>query len=219
MKINLPTKITISRIAIASLLLIAIFVLYVVDQFSPFVGNREISLGGEAKMNVINIIIAFVFVIASFTDFLDGYIARRDGLVTDLGKFLDPLADKMLINGLMIFLALNFPSISNDAKFPFFCVILMTIRDLVVDGMRFMAAQKNVVVAANIFGKAKTVMQMVAIVAVLFNSWPFSYFDSNRMPYTRVSDILCYIATILSLLSGVIYLYQNRKLFGGKNNG
>jgi CDP-diacylglycerol--glycerol-3-phosphate 3-phosphatidyltransferase len=219
MKINLPTKITISRIAIASLLLIAIFVLYVVDQFSPFVGNREISLGGEAKMNVINIIIAFVFVIASFTDFLDGYIARRDGLVTDLGKFLDPLADKMLINGLMIFLALNFPSIPNDAKFPFFCVILMTIRDLVVDGMRFMVAQKNVVVAANIFGKAKTVMQMVAIVAVLFNSRPFSYFDSIRMPYTRVSDILCYIATILSLLSGVIYLYQNRKAFGGKNNG
>ncbi len=218
-KINLPTKITLSRILLATFLLLFIFVFYILDQFnavdvSSF--NIQISNNG-ATINLINIYILIVFCIASFTDFLDGYIARRYNLTTDLGKFLDPIADKMLINGLMIFLALNFPSLSNDLTFPFFLVIIMIIRDLIVDGLRFMAAKKDVVIAANIFGKLKTVLQMAAIIFVLLNGWPFSYFDASWPTYLHITDFICYIATIISVLSGVIYIKQNIKVLSDNN--
>ena len=134
-----------------------------------------------------------------------------DSLITDLGKFLDPIADKMLINSMMVFLALNFVSLTNNLKFSFFLVIIMIVRDLIVDGLRFMVAKKNVVVAANIFGKLKTVTQMLAIIVVFLNGFPFSYFDYNWPIYLHIGDWLCYIATFFSVLSGVIYVKQNIK--------
>ncbi len=213
-KINLPTKITLARIALATLLIIGIIVLYFLDQFNVFsiaeVGNVALNDSG-AYINWIMIILMLVFLIASMTDFLDGYLARKNNEVTDLGKFLDPIADKMLINSMMVFLALNFVSLASHQRFAFFLVIIMIIRDLVVDGLRFMVAKKNVVVAANIFGKLKTVTQMVAIIVVFLNGFPFSYFDYNWPAYIHVSDWLCYIATFFSVLSGIIYVKQNIK--------
>ena len=213
-KINLPTKITLARIALATLLIIGIIVLYFLDQFNAFsiaeVGNIALNDSG-AYINWIMIILMLVFLIASMTDFLDGYLARKNNEVTDLGKFLDPIADKMLINSMMVFLALNFVSLISHQRFAFFLVIIMIIRDLVVDGLRFMVAKKNVVVAANIFGKLKTVTQMVAIIVVFLNGFPFSYFDYNWPAYIHVSDWLCYIATFFSVLSGIIYVKQNIK--------
>ena len=215
-KINLPTKITLARIALATLLIIGIIVLYFLDQFNVFsiaeVGNVALNDSG-AYINWIMIILMLVFLIASMTDFLDGYLARKnnENEVTDLGKFLDPIADKMLINSMMVFLALNFVSLASHQRFAFFLVIIMIIRDLVVDGLRFMVAKKNVVVAANIFGKLKTVTQMVAIIVVFLNGFPFSYFDYNWPAYIHVSDWLCYIATFFSVLSGIIYVKQNIK--------
>ena len=216
--INLPTKITILRIIMAALLIFAIIILYFLDLYKVIdISSYSIHINSIATINIVNIIICIVFILASFTDFLDGYIARKYHLVTDLGKFLDPIADKMLINGLMIFLALNFASLGGDLKFSFFLVIFMSIRDLIVDGLRFMAAQKNIVIAANIFGKLKTVLQMVAIVTVLLNGWPFSYFDANWPEYLHITDFICYIATFVSLLSGTIYLIQNVNIFKGEN--
>ena len=213
-KINLPTKITLDRIALATLLIIGIIVLYFLDQFNVFsiaeVGNIALNDSG-AYINWIMIILMLVFLLASMTDFLDGYLARKNNEVTDLGKFLDPIADKMLINSMMVFLALNFVSLASHQRFAFFLVIIMIIRDLVVDGLRFMVAKKNVVVAANIFGKLKTVTQMVAIIVVFLNGFPFSYFDYNWPAYIHVSDWLCYIATFFSVLSGIIYVKQNIK--------
>ena len=213
-KINLPTKITLARIALASLLIVAIVVLYLFDEFNVISiaqsGNIYLFKDGPT-INWIMLILMFVFLIASMTDFLDGYLARKNNEVTDLGKFLDPIADKMLINSMMVFLALNFSSLGGDQKFPFFLVIIMIIRDLVVDGLRFMVAKKNVVVAANIFGKLKTVTQMVAIIVVFLNGFPFSYFDYNWPMYLHIGDWLCYIATFFSVLSGVIYVKQNIK--------
>ena len=213
-KINLPTKITLARIALATFLIIGIIVLYFLDQFNVFsiaeVGNIALNDSG-AYINWIIIILMLVFLIASMTDFLDGYLARKNNEVTDLGKFLDPIADKMLINSMMVFLALNFVSLASHQRFAFFLVIIMVIRDLVVDGLRFMVAKKNVVVAANIFGKLKTVTQMVAIIVVFLNGFPFSYFDYNWPAYIHVSDWLCYIATFFSVLSGIIYVKQNIK--------
>ena len=188
-KINLPTKITLARIALATLLIIGIIVLYFLDQFNVFsiaeVGNIALNDSG-AYINWIMIILMLVFLLASMTDFLDGYLARKNNEVTDLGKFLDPIADKMLINSMMVFLALNFVSLASHQRFAFFLVIIMIIRDLVVDGLRFMVAKKNVVVAANIFGKLKTVTQMVAIIVVFLNGFPFSYFDYNWPAYIHV---------------------------------
>ena len=219
-KINLPTKFTILRIALGTLLVLFLIVFYLLDQFRVLsvaeIGN--IYLLGNVdgpSINWIMIIIAFVFILACLTDLIDGKIARKMNLVTDLGKFLDPLADKFFINSLMVFLALNFVSLGNHVKFPFFCVIIMIIRDLIVDGLRFMAAHKQVVIAANIYGKMKTVFQMIAIVAVLINGFPFVFLDYNWPIYLHVSDWLCYIATFFSVLSGVIYVKQNAHVLGG----
>lgn len=217
-KINLPTKITIARIALAFLLIVGIIVLYFLDLYNVInLSLCNFSIGNninnnEVTLNYVVLIILGVFLIASLTDFLDGYIARKYNMVTDLGKFLDPIADKMLINALMIFLCVGFSSLTKTntmSLFSFFCVIIMEIRDLIVDGLRFMGAKKNIVIAANFFGKAKTVIQMVAICVVLLNDFPFSYFDCNFPNYLKISDILCYLATFTSVLSGVIYVKSN----------
>lgn len=222
-KINLPTKITISRIALAFSLIVGIVVIYLLDEFRVIniaeIGNIALSnrIGGPT-INRIMILIFLIFALASFTDFVDGYLARKNNQVTDLGKFLDPIADKMLVNSMMVFLSLNFASLGDNVKFPFFCVIIMIVRDLVVDGIRFMAAQKQIVIAANMFGKVKTVTQMFAILVVLLNGFPFSFFDYNWPTYLHISDWLCYIATFFSVLSGVIYVKQNIHVLGGNKN-
>ena len=220
LKINLPTKITFARIFLAILLLIALFVFYFLDYFKVLeMATFNISIN-NITINYMNIIFLVVFLIASFTDFLDGYLARKNNLVTDLGKFLDPLADKMLINGLMVFYALNFPSLMalnngntiNTVSFPIFIVVIMIIRDLIVDSLRFMAASKQRVIAANIYGKVKTVTQMIAITIVMLNGFPFSLFDYNFIPFLHISDIACYIAGFFSVLSGIIYVKDNYKV-------
>jgi len=212
-KINTPTKITIARIILSILLIIALVVVYLLDEFKIFlVSDFDINLYG-VKINWLMIIFMVVFLIASLTDFLDGYLARKNHQVTDLGKFLDPLADKMLINSMMVFLCFNFVSINSELKFPWFCVVLMIVRDLVVDGLRFMCASKNIVIAANYWGKAKTVLEMVSITLVMLNGFPFSYFDSNWLPYLHITDIICYLTTITSLIGGFIYLKDNKKVF------
>ena len=206
---NLPTKITVSRIIATVLLIIALFVLSLIDFTAPTLGNTRI--------NLVFLIVFVFFVIASYTDHLDGKLARKNNQVTDLGKFLDPIADKLLVNTMLIFLVA--PSIfasyaqGQVALIPVWCVIIMVARDTVVDAMRFIAAQKNVVIAANIFGKLKTVLQMVAISAVLLNDFPFHYmYPDNYNPYLSVTAFLVYAATLVSFLSGVIYVYKNRKV-------
>ena len=159
------------------------------------------------------------FLIASFTDFLDGYLARKNNQVTDLGKFLDPVADKLLINSMIIFLIVPAAYTTNGQMgFSLWCALLLIARDIVVDALRFIAAQKGVVIAANIFGKLKTVLEMVAVSLVLINGWPFIYFDANWP--VRIADIFVYLCTLASLISGVIYVVQNIHVFKeGKANG
>ena len=201
---NLPTKITISRIIIVVGMLIALFVLSLLNISVPTLGDTGI--------NLVFLIIAFVFVIASATDWLDGYLARRNNQITDLGKFLDPIADKLLIDGLLIFLIVAPNYASGNLTFSLWCAIILIARDLIVDALRLIAVTKNKVIAANIFGKAKTVLQMVAIVAILLNDWPFSYLDSAFPSGLKVAEILVYFATAVSLLSGIIYVVQNRQV-------
>ncbi len=210
---NLPTKITFSRIIATIVLMIALFVMSLIDFQAP----TFLQINGEFGINLVFLIIFVFFVIASFTDFLDGYLARKNNQVTNLGKFLDPVADKLLINSMVIFLIA--PNMfakyapTQAISFNMWCVIILVVRDIVVDALRFIAAQKKVVIAANIFGKMKTVFEMVAISCVLLNGFPFYYFDHSWLPGLRITDFVVYITTAMSFISGVIYVVQNRKVF------
>ncbi len=209
---NLPNKITVSRIVLIFVLIIAMFVL-------AFIPDFYVKSLGNSKINLVYLIFAVVFVIAAFTDMLDGKIARKCNLVTDLGKFLDPIADKLLNDAMMIFLlvpqayALEQRRDTLMLTILAICVVLMIARDLIVDALRLVAVKKNIVIAANIFGKAKTVLQMIAIPMLLLNDWPFNYFDRSWPEALQISNWFFYLATAMSLISGIIYIYQNRAVF------
>ena len=146
-----------------------------------------------------------LFIIASLSDFLDGYIARKYNLETDYGKFMDPIADKLLVNTVLIIL-----TATNEIFV--LCTIIMIARDTIVDAVRMNAVRKNIVVAANIFGKIKTVLQMVALIFILINDLGISSMLSLPSDFT-IGKILLYLATLASLCSGVIYLIQNKEVF------
>ncbi len=201
---NIPTKITTARIVLVVALLAFLLVFDFIPDYAPT------CFGPNGSINIVYLIAMIVFVIASCTDFLDGYLARKWHQVTDLGKFLDPVADKLLVNSILIYLLV---SRFGNMTIPVFAVVIMIARDLVVDALRFVAANKGIVLAANIFGKLKTIFQMIAIPVVLLNGWPFSYFDLNWNPYFRIANILIYLATAMSLLSGIIYVAQNISVF------
>ena len=209
---NLPNKITVSRIILIFVVIIAMFVL-------AFIPDFHIKSIGNSRINLVYLIFTIVFIIAAFTDMLDGKIARKCNLVTDLGKFLDPIADKLLNDAMMIFLLVPQAYAWEQRRNPLMltilliCVVLMIARDLIVDALRLVAVKKNIVIAANIFGKAKTVLQMIAIPMLLLNDWPFNYFDSNWPEALQISNWFFYAATIMSIVSGVIYVYQNRNVF------
>ncbi|MBR3266698.1 MAG: CDP-diacylglycerol--glycerol-3-phosphate 3-phosphatidyltransferase [Bacilli bacterium] len=200
---NLPTKLTLSRIVIVVVMLIGLFVCDILHM----AGVLQMPTLGP--INVAYLICFVLFIIASVTDALDGRIARKYNLVTDMGKFLDPVADKLLVNLTLIYLALPHFGLANQATIPLFCVIIMIGRDLIIDAFRLAAASKGSILAANIFGKLKTVFQMVAIPMVFLNSWPFAYFDGGWNNYLRICNIAIYLATAMSLLSLIIYLKQN----------
>ncbi len=213
---NTPTKITVSRIAMIAVMLIVLFFFGIFQNQLPVV---ELDLGGP-KISVVYLVCTVVFIIAAFTDWLDGYLARKNNQVTDLGKFLDPIADKLLIDGMMIFILIpqayapshNIHMGDTTRTILAFCVIAMIARDLIVDALRLIAVTKNQVIAANIFGKMKTVMQMIAIPLMLLNGFPFSYFDANWIGPLHIKNIFFYLATIMSVVSGIIYVVQNFKV-------
>ena len=200
---NLPNKITTFRMVCVVLIIGILAPSFFGANLFPEVFNIN------GQILTLDYLIAFVlFVVASFSDFLDGHIARKYNLVTTYGKFMDPIADKLLVDSLFIIVASKYPTLVLVA-------VIMIARDLVVDGVKLIAAGKNKIVAANMWGKAKTVAQMVALAFLLFGNWPFSYFDSEMYLTTgfNVSIILCYIAGILSLMSMIVYIYQNREVF------
>ena len=210
MKINIPTKITLARIA----LVVGLLVYFFVCQILGSLGEMPDLILGDTGIHLTYLIACAIFVVAAATDAVDGYLARKWHQVTDLGKFLDPIADKMLVNSLLIFLCVPSTFASGQMTIPVFCVILMVLRDLVVDTMRFVAASKGEVVAANIFGKLKTVFQMVAIPVCLLNGFPLSYLGGPAL-YDG-AHILIYLATLMSLVSGVIYVVENRHVLKEK---
>lgn len=215
---NTPTKITFSRIIIVVLLFVTLFVLSLIGE----INNFTVFGPDNAPVTIIYLVMAIVFIVGSSTDWLDGYLARRNNQVTTLGKFLDPIADKMLVNATLIFLCaapLFSDKSENILSLNVFVVIVFIVRDLIVDAVRFMAATNgSKVIAASIFGKLKTIFQMVAIPVYLLNGFPFSYFDRSWPVGLRIADILMYIALFFSVLSGIIYLVKNKDAFIGKKS-
>ncbi|WP_228444806.1 CDP-diacylglycerol--glycerol-3-phosphate 3-phosphatidyltransferase [Mycoplasma tullyi] len=155
------------------------------------------------RINLYFLIIGILFVIASFSDFLDGYLARKYKLISNYGKVFDPIADKLLINSVLIYFA--YLGVVN-----FYLVILLILRDIYVDGLRVFVSTKKIVVPANIFGKLKTVVQMIAIIITFFVAGQFVL---NNTIANQVFNIAYYLATFFSLLSGGIYSYQIYKKY------
>lgn len=194
---NLPNKITISRLIIA-----VIMIFFAVFPWANVGASSILTTLGNTGFTILDLILAILFVVGSAIDAIDGKIARKYNLITDFGKFFDPLADKFLVNSALIFLACY-------GRIPALIIILMIGRDLAVDGIRFMAASKGEVIAANIFGKLKTVFQMVTIPFVMLNGFPFNYLFKEHT-YIFL-DVLLSITCAMSLISGFIYLYRGRK--------
>ncbi len=156
-----------------------------------------------------------IFCIAAITDCIDGKIARKQGIVTDFGKFLDPLADKILVMAAFIcFVQLGFASAV--------AVVIILFREFAVTSVRLVAANKGKVVAANIWGKAKTVTQMLAIIAIMAMQ---SFLELSAGKFIRlstaaqlsdifavVSSVLLWISVIATVVSGCVYIWQNREL-------
>lgn len=187
-KMNIPNRLTIIRILLVPVV-VAVYLC-----MDPTIGVID-----EASGLALRDVIAFViFAVASITDFFDGMLARKNNWITSFGKFADPIADKMLVNTVLI-LMVYFHQANVIA------VLLMIARDLIVDGLRMSAANSGEVVSAGIFGKLKTVLQMFALVFLLLKDWPFVYIG------ICMDQILLWAATVASLYSGWIYFNQLKK--------
>lgn len=187
---NLPNKISLFRIFLVPF--IVLVMLFPYAQFN--INIIELQLG-NVSLSMVNIVAVVIFIIASITDFLDGYIARKNGLVTSFGKFIDPIADKLLVNTILLLLAVQ-------GNIPVLPVLIMLWRDMIVDGLRMASAKSGKVVAAGMLGKVKTVLQMATIVVLLLNNYPF---ELVRFP---MGEFLLWLATIVSVVSGVSYFIQ-----------
>lgn len=171
---NLPNRLTIIRV-----LLIPFFVFFMLASLGPM--GDYIALA--------------IFIIASLTDMLDGQIARKRNLVTNFGKFMDPLADKLLVCSAMICLV-------DLGRIPSWIVIIIIAREFIISGFRLVAADKGVVIAAGMIGKVKTVFQMAMIILMILNL-------SNDI-YQTITTVVMYAALALTIISLVDYLLKNR---------
>ena len=185
---NKANKITISRIIMS--LIIILILLFPFDQIG--VEFPTYLVGGKVVVDLKYIIVGILFIIASLTDFLDGYVARKYNLVTDFGKMVDAISDKLLINSVLIILAAN-------GKISTVVAVVIIMRDIVVDSIKMVIGNKGAAVAAIGVAKLKTATLMVGIILTLFSNLPFELIS------LRISDFLLAIAAVLSIISGVKY--------------
>lgn len=166
---NLPNKITVARILLIPIMIII-----------PFFGLENIVFG---NVTLSNFIVLIIFLVASFTDFLDGYLARKNNLVTTFGKFLDPIADKLLVLAALIMLV-------EQGIIPGWIPIIIAAREFIVSGIRMLAAGEGNVIAASWLGKVKTVSQMVAISLAFLGSGAFMAWTKMELViYEKIYDL------------------------------
>ena len=184
---NLPNKLTVFRV-----ILIVPFVLLLLGGYAEW-GWLSVILGGA--MAYTDYIALVIFIIASLTDLLDGKIARKYNLVTNFGKFMDPLADKLLVCSALICLI-------EMGRIPSWIVIIIISREFIISGFRLVASDNNVVIAASYWGKFKTTFQMVMVCLMLVNIPALAI----------VTQIVMWIATALTLISLVDYVVKNKNV-------
>jgi CDP-diacylglycerol--glycerol-3-phosphate 3-phosphatidyltransferase len=193
---NLPNKLTVSRFVLTALFLWALF----------------------SSIRFHNTFALVFFCLAGFTDFLDGRIARSRSLITNFGILMDPLADKVLIcSAFVAFVETTHMNPNAPVRVAAWMVIVIVARELTITGLRLLAASKNVVLAAENFGKHKTISQIVAINALLVldagNEWPagLQKFFLSWVP--AFAEIMLWVAVALTAVSGAIYLWRNRAIY------
>lgn len=186
---NLPNKLTMMRV-----ILVPVFMVF-----------AAMAHYGTAQFNAAYMLVAgVIFAVASITDFLDGYLARKNNLVTDFGKFMDPLADKCLTTAAFIYM------LADGVCSPVVLAVIL-FREFAVAGVRMLAAETGTVIAANMWGKVKTVLQMLTIIFYYFVG-ALAGADGIGV-VSLATAVLCWLCGAATLLSGGIYLWQNRKLF------
>lgn len=147
-----------------------------------------------------NLLAGIIFIIASATDAIDGHLARSKNMITDFGKFMDPLADKILVLAAMIALV-------EIDKIPAWIVVIIITREFTITGLRTLGASSGTTIAASSLGKFKTIFQLLAIIFLLFDNYPF-----NKIGIP-VDQILLYISLFFTIISGLDYLYKNKEIF------
>lgn len=179
---NLPNKLTTFRVV-----LIPFFVVFLMTDLAGAV-SKWVALG--------------LFIVASLTDFLDGYIARKNNLVTNFGKFMDPLADKLLVSAAMIcFVELR--------RIPAWIVLIIIAREFFISGFRLVAAEQGVVIAAGWWGKFKTAFQMFMVIFMIVEA-ALKDRAVTLVPLTVAADVLMYISLALTLISMADYVAKNK---------
>lgn len=186
---NLPNKLTMMRVVL-------------VPAFMVFAALAKY---GTADFNAtFSLVAGIIFTVASITDFLDGYIARKNHLVTDFGKFMDPLADKCLTTAAFIYMVVD------GVCSPIVLAVIL-FREFAVAGVRMIAAETGTVIAANMWGKVKTVLQMLSIIFYFFGTalcWNGTL--ESITVVVLVSILLCWLVAIVTAVSGIKYLWDNR---------
>lgn len=192
---NLPNKITVTRIVLSILTLVFL----VLPWYQFGISFPMFTFLGKVVVDSKYLIAGVIFVIASLTDFLDGYLARSKNMVTDFGKVMDAIADKILVNGVLIILAYNgFISLAVP-------IVIIT-RDTFVDSIRMVSASRGKVIPAGMMGKAKTVCMMIGVSFMLFYNLPF------ELIHLPLADILIMAACLLSIISGCEYYYNAKSV-------
>ena len=196
---NLPNKLTIGRIITAILILVMLMIPW--DSLGVVFPTFHVA--GKVIVDLKYVIAGILFILAALTDFLDGHIARSKNLVTDFGKVMDAIADKVLVNGLLIILAY-------DGMISVAIPVIIITRDIFVDSFKMASGKKGKVVAASFTGKAKTMCMMIGMALTMFYNLPFELIGLN------IADALLIIATILSVISACQYYYNTKDTFKAK---
>ena len=194
---NLPNKITCARLVIA----VAVLIILCVPWDVIGINWKTFDVLGVQNVDLKYIVAGVLFLVGSVTDFLDGYIARKYNLVTDFGKVMDAIADKVLVNGVLILFACG-----EDPRLHVIIPVIIITRDIVVDSIKMASGNKGKVVAASWPGKIKTVCMMIGLTLVFFYNMPFA-FIGHGIP---VGDFFVYVATIMSIISGCQYWLANK---------